>query len=163
MYINDNIGIEDSDKSCLPTDVRLERMKKGEEDIGLINLFFQYGRYLLIASSRPGALPANLQGIWNKDMLPAWDSKYTININTQMNYWPAETCNLSECHLPLFDHLERMRVNGRKTASIMYGCRGFMAHHNTDIWADTAPQDVCLSSTYWVMGAAWLCLHLWVH
>ncbi len=163
LHINDNTGIEDSDKSCLPTDVRLERMKKGEEDIGLINLFFQYGRYLLIASSRPGALPANLQGIWNKDMLPAWDSKYTININTQMNYWPAETCNLSECHLPLFDHLERMRVNGRKTASIMYGCRGFMAHHNTDIWADTAPQDVCLSSTYWVMGAAWLCLHLWEH
>lgn len=164
LHINDNItGMEDSDKSCLPTDVRLERMKKGEEDIEMINLFFQYGRYLLIASSRPGALPANLQGIWNKDMLPAWDSKYTININTQMNYWPAETCNLSECHLPLFDHLERMRVNGRKTASIMYGCRGFMAHHNTDIWADTAPQDVCLSSTYWVMGAAWLCLHLWEH
>lgn len=80
-----------------------------------------------------------------------------------MNYWPAETCNLSECHLPLFDLLERMRENGRKTARVMYNCKGFMAHHNTDIWADTAPQDVCLSSTYWVMGAAWLCLHLWEH
>lgn len=133
------------------------------EDGRLLEFFFQYGRYLLIASSRPGSLPANLQGIWNQDMLPVWDSKYTININTQMNYWPAETCNLSRCHEPLFDLIERMRENGRKTAEVMYGCRGFMAHHNTDIWADTAPQDVCLSSTYWVMGAAWLCLHLWEH
>lgn len=133
------------------------------EDGRLLEFFFQYGRYLLIASSRPGSLPANLQGIWNQDMLPVWDSKYTININTQMNYWPAETCNLSQCHEPLFDLIERMRENGRKTAEVMYGCKGFMAHHNTDIWADTAPQDVCLSSTYWVMGAAWLCLHLWEH
>ncbi|HOO28385.1 MAG TPA: glycoside hydrolase family 95 protein, partial [Lachnospiraceae bacterium] len=147
----------------LPTDERMKRHSLGEEDQGLINLFFQYGRYLLIASSRPGSLPANLQGLWNREMLPAWDSKYTININTQMNYWPAETCNLSECHVPLFDLIERMRAPGRKTAELMYGCRGFMAHHNTDIWADTAPQDVCLSSTYWMMGAAWLCLHLWEH
>lgn len=142
---------------------------KMELDLGdakdgrLLEFFFQYGRYLLIASSRPGSLPANLQGVWNQDMLPVWDSKYTININTQMNYWPAETCNLAKCHEPLFDLIERMRENGRKTAQVMYGCRGFMAHHNTDIWADTAPQDVCLSSTYWVMGAAWLCLHLWEH
>lgn len=147
----------------LATSERIQRFKEGKEDFGLINLFFQYGRYLLLSSSRPGSLPANLQGLWNKDMLPIWDSKYTININTEMNYWPAETCNLSECHLPLFDLLERMRKNGRRTAKVMYNCRGFMAHHNTDIWADTAPQDVCLSSTYWVMGAAWLCLHLWEH
>lgn len=151
-------GLED-----LPTDARLERLRDGGGDAGLVNLFFQYGRYLLIASSRPGSLPANLQGIWNQQMLPIWDSKYTININAQMNYWPAESCNLSECHLPLFDLLERMREPGRVTARSMYGCGGFMAHHNTDIWADTAPQDVCLSSTYWVMGAAWLCLHLWEH
>ncbi len=160
LNLEDENGKE-ADK--LPTDERLERIKQGGEDHGLIQLFFQYGRYLLISGSRPGSLPANLQGIWNKDMLPVWDSKYTININTQMNYWPAESCNLSECHEPLFDLLERMREPGRKTASLMYGCRGFMAHHNTDIWADTAPQDVCLSSTYWVMGAAWLCLHLWEH
>lgn len=147
----------------LPTDKRLERLKNGEEDKGLINLYFQYGRYLLIACSRPGTLPANLQGIWCKDITPIWDSKYTININTQMNYWPAEVCNLAECHLPLFDHLERMRVPGRKTAREMYGCRGFVAHHNTDIWADTAPQDICIPSTYWPMGAAWLSLHLWEH
>lgn len=96
-------------------------------------------------------------------MLPPWDSKYTININTQMNYWPAEVCNLAECHLPLFALLERMRVTGRRTARVMYGCRGFVAHHNTDIWADTAPQDVWLPGTYWPLGAAWLCLHLWEH
>lgn len=123
--------------------------------------FFQFGRYLLIASSRPGSLPANLQGIWNQDYAPAWGSKYTININAQMNYWPALNCNLEECHEPLITMLENMKENGRKTASVMYGCRGFMAHHNTDIWCDTAPQDVCLSSTYWVMGAAWLSLHIW--
>lgn len=103
-------------------------------------LYFHFGRYLLISSSRPGSLPANLQGLWNDSFTPPWDSKYTININTQMNYWPAEVCNLSECHYPLFDLLERMRINGRKTAREMYGCRGFTAHHNTDIWADTAPR-----------------------
>ncbi len=125
--------------------------------------FFNFGRYLLIASSRPGSLPSNLQGIWNDSYCPMWGSKFTININTEMNYWPSEVCNLSECHEPLIEHLERMRENGRRTASVMYGCRGFMAHHNTDIWCDTAPQDVCLSSTYWVMGAAWLSLHIWEH
>lgn len=122
--------------------------------------FFQFGRYLLIASSRPGSLPANLQGIWNEDYAPAWGSKFTININTEMNYWPAMVCNLTECQEPLISHLERMKESGRDTAKRMYGCRGFMAHHNTDIWCDTAPQDVCLSSTYWVMGAAWLSLHI---
>lgn len=155
--------MEDSNLQKLSTKERLTRMKMGENDKGLTEIFFQMGRYLLMASSRPGSLPATLQGIWNKDMQPIWDSKYTININTQMNYWPAEVCNLSECHEPLFDLLERMREPGRKSASVMYGCRGFMAHHNTDIWADTAPQDVCISSTYWVMGAAWLSLHLWEH
>ena len=147
----------------LPTDERLKRLKDGKEDLGLICLYFQFGRYLLISSSRPGTLPANLQGIWNKDMLPPWDSKYTININTQMNYWPAEVCNLSECHEPLFDLIERMREPGRRTARVMYGCRGFTAHHNTDIYGDTAPQDIYIPATYWPMGAAWLCLHLWDH
>jgi len=128
-----------------------------------IERFFQFGRYLLISCSRPGSLPANLQGVWNAERIPPWGSKYTININAQMNYWPAEVCNLSECHMPLIEHIEHMRENGRKTARQMYGCGGFMAHHNTDIWGDTAPQDVCLSSTYWVLGAAWLCLHIWEH
>ncbi len=147
----------------LDTAERLERLKSGKEDAGLLSLYFQFGRYLLIASSRPGTLPANLQGIWNKDMLPPWDSKYTININAEMNYWLAETCNLSECHRPLFEHLNRMREPGRKTAQVMYGCRGFVAHHNTDIWGDTAPQDIYIPATYWPMGAAWLSLHLWEH
>ena len=126
-------------------------------------LYFQYGRYLLISSSRPGSLPATLQGIWNEDMEPAWDSKYTININTEMNYWPAEMCGLPECHLPLFDHLFRMWEKGKYVAREMYGCRGFVAHHNTDIWGDCAPQDIYVPATYWVMGAAWLCTHIWGH
>lgn len=147
----------------IPTDERLRRMKDGKDDLGLVCLYFQFGRYLMISSSRPGTLPANLQGIWNKDMAPWWDSKYTININTQMNYWPAEVCNLSECHEPLFDLIERMREPGRRTARVMYGCRGFTAHHNTDIYGDTAPQDIYIPATYWPMGAAWLCLHLWEH
>lgn len=151
------------DIADLPTDKRLEQIREGGEDAGIIPLYFQYGRYLLISSSRPGSLPANLQGIWNDKIEPPWDSKYTININAQMNYWHAETCNLSECHEPLFDLIERMRERGRKTAQIMYGCRGFVAHHNTDIWGDTSPQDIYIPATYWPMGAAWLCLHLWEH
>ncbi len=142
---------------------RLERVQQGEEDIGLLTLYFNFGRYLLISCSRPGSLPANLQGVWNDSMSPPWDSKYTININTEMNYWPAEVCNLSPCHEPLFELIERMRVNGKVTARSMYGCRGFVAHHNTDIWADTAPQDMYGPATQWVMGAAWLTLHLWEH
>ena len=147
----------------LPIDERLKRVREGKDDFGLISLYFQFGRYLLISCSRPGTLPANLQGIWNQHMLPPWDSKYTININAEMNYWPAEVCNLSECHEPLFDLLERMREPGRRTARAMYGCRGFVAHHNTDIYGDTAPQDIYIPATYWPMGAAWLSLHLWEH
>ena len=154
---------EENSIEALATDERLLRVKDGCEDIGLSKLLFDYGRYLLISCSRPGTLPANLQGIWNKELCPAWDSKYTININTEMNYWPAEICALAECHQPLFDHLERMRIHGRKMAREMYGCRGFVAHHNTDIYADCAPQDNCMSSTFWVMGAAWLSTHLWTH
>jgi len=153
----------DAEAEALPTNARLERMKEGKEDHGLIALYYQFGRYLLISSSRPGSLPANLQGIWNQHMTPPWDSKYTININTEMNYWPAELCNLSECHEPLFELIARLRENGRHTARVMYGCRGFTAHHNTDIWADTAPQDIYMPATYWPLGAAWLCLHLWDH
>jgi alpha-L-fucosidase 2 len=147
----------------LPTNEKLKRLQNGEEDLELISTYFQFGRYLLISCSRPGSLAANLQGIWNKDMNPIWDSKYTININTQMNYWPAEVCNLSECHEPLFDLIEDLRINGQKTAKEMYGCRGFVAHHNTDIWGDTAPQDICLTSTFWMMSVPWLCLHFWEH
>ncbi|GAA0289639.1 alpha-L-fucosidase 2 [Gracilibacillus halotolerans] len=158
-----DIGTQDDRILDLGTDQRLERLKEGKQDLALITTYFNFGRYLLISSSRPDSLPANLQGIWNKEMLPPWDSKFTININAQMNYWPAELGNLSECHEPLFDHIERIKENGRKTAQVMYGCRGFTAHHNTDIWGDTAPQDIYMPATIWPMGAAWLSLHLWEH
>ncbi|MDQ8734684.1 glycoside hydrolase family 95 protein [Paenibacillus sp. LHD-38] len=148
---------------AVPTDERLKLVQEGKEDAGLMALYYQFGRYLLISSSRPGSLAANLQGIWNDKMLPPWDSKYTININAQMNYWPAEAGNLAECHEPLFELIERMREPGRVTAKAMYDCGGFVAHHNTDIWGDTAPQDIYLPASYWTLGAAWLCLHLWEH
>ena len=151
------------EESLLPTDERLEQVQKGKEDPRLMALYFRYGRYLLISSSRPGNLPANLQGIWCDEFLPAWDSKYTININAQMNYWPAEMTNLSECHQPLIELIRRMYPNGVKTASKMYQARGFTAHHNTDLWGDTNPQDTWIGSSYWVLGAAWLCLHIWEH
>ena len=137
---------------------RVKLQIDGQEEV---ERFFQFGRYLMIAGSRPGSLPLNLQGIWNQDMTPIWGSRFTININAEMNYWPALTTNLAECQEPLFDLIERVRENGRVTAKKMYGCGGFMAHHNTDIWGDTAPQDVCISSSYWVMGGAWLSLHIW--
>lgn len=165
LYDNVELRINDDvDYEAVPTDERiLAASSRQGPDEGLAKLYFDYGRYLLISSSREGTLPATLQGIWNKDMLPAWDSKYTININTQMNYWPAEICNLSDCHEPLFAHIKRLAENGQKTAKQMYGCNGWVAHHNTDIWADTAPQDIWNPATYWVMGGAWLCTHLWNH
>lgn len=152
-----------SEYDAVPTDVRIAEAREGKVDKGLSKLYFDFGRYLLIACSREGTLPATLQGIWNKDMLPPWDCKYTININTQMNYWPAEVCNLSECHMPLFEQIKNMVAKGRETARRMYGCRGFMCHHNTDIWGDTVTQDQWIPGSYWVMGAAWLCTHQWTH
>ena len=150
----------DTELEALPTDERLERVKAGGLDPGLVELHFQFGRYLLLGSSRPGSLPANLQGIWNDSYQPAWDSKFTININLQMNYWPAEVANLTECHEPLFDLIDRLRVTGARTAEVHYGCRGFVAHHNTDLWADTAPLDNVFCGL-WPAGAAWLVHHLW--
>ncbi len=151
-------GEEEKDK--IPTD---ERLQAATPDTGLMELYFDYGRYLMISSSRPNSLPANLQGIWNDRLNPPWGSKFTININTQMNYWPVEMLGLSQCHLPLFELMKRVAKNGEKTAQEMYGCRGFVVHHNTDIWADTAPQDMYNPATYWVMGGAWLCTHIWEH
>jgi alpha-L-fucosidase 2 len=146
----------------LPTDERLRRVQAGESDLALLPLYFQFGRYLLMASSRPGTLPANLQGIWNDQYAPPWESKYTININTEMNYWPAEVCNLSELHEPLFDLLDRARKDGRRVARELYGARGFVLHHNTDGWGHAVPIDG-IGSGLWPMGAAWLSLHLWEH
>jgi alpha-L-fucosidase 2 len=152
----------DPELEALPTDARLERVKAGASDPGLLASYVQFGRYLLLGSSRPGGLPANLQGIWNDSYQPAWDSKFTVNINLQMNYWPAEVANLSDCHEPLFDLIDRLRVSGAQTADLHYGCRGFVAHHNTDLWADTAPLDNVFCGL-WPAGAAWLVHHLWDH
>lgn len=147
----------------IPTDKRLAMITEDSEDTGIDELYFNFGRYLMISGSRPGTLPLNLQGIWCKDYESAWQSKYTININAEMNYWPAECCNLSELHTPLFELIKRMVPNGRNTAEKMYGCRGWVAHHNTDMWGDTAVQDHWVPGSYWVMGAAWLCTHQWTH
>ena len=164
-------GIED-DQPSLPTDRRLNLLKDRVKTEGasaensdpeLIALYVQYGRYLLISCSRPGSLAANLQGIWNDSFTPPWESKYTINANIQMNYWPAELLGLAECHEPLFDLIDRMLPNGRDTAREMYGCRGFAAHHNTNLWGETRPEGILMTCTVWPMGAAWLCLHLWEH
>jgi len=144
-----------------PTDQRIENFAQ-QDDRQLVSLYFQFGRYLLIASSRPGSQPANLQGIWNDQLDPPWDSKWTTNINTEMNYWPAEVTNLSECHQPLFDLLDEVAESGRKTAKVHYGCRGWVLHHNTDLWRGTAPINAS-NHGIWVTGGAWLCQHLWEH
>lgn len=141
----------------------LRAVQNGGDENDLLEQYFQYGRYLLLSSSRGDCLPANLQGIWNKSLTPSWDSKYTININTQMNYWLAESGSLPECHLPYFRHLRKVMESGRETACRMYGCRGSVAHHNTDIYADTVPQDQYIPATFWVMGEAWLATHIWEH
>jgi len=150
-----------TEASRQPTDERIKNFSN-RIDPQLVELYFQFGRYLLIASSRPGSQPANLQGIWNDQLNPPWDSKWTVNINTEMNYWPAEVTNLSECHQPLFDMLKDVAQTGRKTAQAHYGCRGWVLHHNTDIWRGTAPINHS-NHGIWVTGGAWLCRHLWEH
>ncbi|EMI43331.1 large secreted protein [Rhodopirellula sp. SWK7] len=146
----------------VPTDIRIERMSEGKADPVLVELAFQYGRYLMIAGSRPGTQPLNLQGIWNNDLNPPWGSKYTININIEMNYWVAEVCNLGECHEPLLRMVGELEEPGKNTAEVHYQAEGWMAHHNTDLWRGTAPVDGAQWGM-WPMGGAWLCQHLWEH
>ncbi|WP_411345164.1 glycosyl hydrolase family 95 catalytic domain-containing protein [Paenibacillus sp. WLX1005] len=147
----------------LPTDLRLQRYKQQGQDNELEALYFHYGRYLLIASSRPGSQPANLQGIWNPHVQPPWYSDYTTNINTQMNYWPAELCNLSECHEPLLTMIEQLSHSGRQAATVHYGASGWVTHHNTDLWRQAIPTGGDASWAFWPMGGIWLCAHLWEH
>lgn len=147
------------DVSQLPTDERLKQFASSN-DPQFAALYFQYGRYLLISSSQPGGQPANLQGIWNDQMSPPWDSKYTININAQMNYWPAEKTNLSEMHEPFLKMVKELSETGKETAKVMYGSRGWMAHHNTDIWRITGPVDRIFWGI-WSMGGAGASQHLW--
>jgi alpha-L-fucosidase 2 len=156
------LDLASAERDSVPTDVRLAAVRAGRADPGLFATYFQYGRYLLIASSRPGTQPANLQGLWNDDLEPAWGSKYTININTEMNYWPAEVTNLAELHEPLFDLVEELRDAGRRTARAHYGARGFVAHHNTDLWRVATPVDGARWGL-WPMGGAWLATHLFEH
>lgn len=156
------LGGEERDiHTNLPTDERIRNFAT-DNDPSLAALLFQFGRYLLISSSQPGGQPANLQGIWNSEAFAPWDSKYTVNINLQMNYWPAEVTNLSECHEPLFRMLQELSQSGAATARDMYGCRGWVLHHNTDLWRSTGLVDPAFWAM-WPNGGAWLCTHLWEH
>lgn len=161
-------GPEGSDKNKnLPSDERLKAYTVGAYDPGIEEIYFNYGRYLLISSSRPGGTPANLQGIWNDMMRPPWSSNFTININAQMNYWPAEVTSLPEMHLPLFDLIKDISVTGKRTAKEFYGAGGWVAHHNSDIWAVSNPVgDKGQGDPKWAnwpQGGNWLCQHLWEH
>lgn len=171
LNLSDNSG---EDLSELTTDERIARLKGDVldtkecarliHDNKLIELYFNFGRYLMISASRPGTQPMNLQGIWNEEMQPIWGSRYVTNVNLEMNYWACESCGLPECHLPLFSLLERIAKNGHTAAKEMYGIgRGYVCHHNTDIWGDCAPQDEFVPATIWPTGGAWLALHIFEH
>lgn len=156
-----SLNLGSSEASKAETHKRIENFGKGE-DMAMAALLFQFGRYLLISSSQPGGQPANLQGIWNNSIYAPWDSKYTININAEMNYWPAEVTNLSELHSPLFSMLKDLSVTGAKTAQTMYNSRGWVAHHNTDLWRICGVVDFAAAGM-WPSGGAWLAQHIWQH
>ena len=157
-----HLQVGDASQNEKPTDERLKSVRSGTPDMNLEALAFQFGRYLLASSSRVGGQPANLQGIWNEALLPPWGSKYTVNINLEMNYWPAEVCNLTECTAPLFDLIRDLSETGAKTARAYYHCDGWVLHHNTDLWRGTAPVDAAKYGM-WPVGGAWLCQHVWEH
>ena len=156
-----HLDLGTTDAANLPTDERLEAVKAGVSDPELVVLYFQYGRYLMMGSSRPGCLPANLQGIWNEHMNAPWNSDFHTNINLQMNYWVPEICNLAECHIPLFDYMETLVGPGNRTAKSHYGANGWVVHHLSDVWGFTTPADGTWG--IWPVGAAWLCEHVWEH
>lgn len=155
------LGSPDPARQKLPTNERLAAVRDGADDPPLAALYFQFGRYLLMGSSRPGCLPANLQGIWNEQMKAPWNADFHTNINLQMNYWPAEVCNLAECHLPLVDLMESLVKPGGETAKQHYGAGGWVVHHLTDVWGFTVPADGVWG--VWPVGAAWLCQHPYEH
>jgi alpha-L-fucosidase 2 len=160
-YSRASLELEETDASRLPTDKRLEAVAEGAADPALAGLYFQYGRYLLVSCSRPGNMPANLQGLWNEHLVPPWNSDYHTNINLQMNYWPSGAANLAECQLPLFDYMESLVKSGEHTARAHYGCRGWVVHHLSDVWGFTGPADGVWG--IWPMGAAWLSQHIMEH
>lgn len=165
------LGGNNPEKEKLPTDIRLKEFQNNDSDQGMVALYYQFGRYLMIASSRPGGIPSNLQGIWNPHVQPPWGSNYTTNINTEMNYWLTETTNLQECHQPLLDFISLLALNGSETAKINYGIdKGWVAHHNSDAWGKTSPpggydKDPSSRAIWacWPMAAPWFCQHLWEH
>ena len=157
------LSLEHTDISELSTDRRLQAVNQGARDPELAALYFHYGRYLLISSSRAGSQPASLQGIWSREIRAPWGSNWTTNINVQMNYWHAETTNLAECHQPLLAWIKRLAQKGKRTALIHYQCRGWAAHHNVDIWMDASPANGQAVWAFWPMAGAWLCSHLWEH
>jgi alpha-L-fucosidase 2 len=157
-----SIDFTSNDRVNLPTNERIIAFSKNPDDPQLLALYVQYGRYLLISSSRPGTQPANLQGIWNDQLKPAWESKWTVNINAEMNYWPAEVTNLSECQEPLYDLIKDCSETGAEVAREHYNCDGWVLHHNTDIWRGAAPINHS-NHGIWVSGGAWLSRHLWEH
>ena len=158
-----HLGGGDEAADGLATDERLARVRSGATDPGLASLLFAYGRYLLIASSRPGSQPATLQGIWNPRVVPPWNSNWTTNINLQMNYWPAETTGLADCHQPLFELVTDLAETGAHTAAAYYGAQGWTTHHNVDLWRAADPVPGSPSWANWPMGGVWLCAHLWQH
>jgi alpha-L-fucosidase 2 len=157
-----SLDIPPSEAAGFATDERIYAQKNGVYDPSLTALYFQFGRYLLISSSRPGCMPANLQGIWADGLTPPWNSDYHININIQMNYWPSEITNLSECHMPFLKFIGELRENGRETAQNLYGANGFTAHHTTDVWHYTTSFGMPQYGM-WPMGAAWASTHMWEH
>lgn len=160
------LSLEENENSSLPTDQRLVKFRDCKTDSSLYSLFFNLGRYLLISSSRPGNLPANLQGIWSDEVRPPWSSNWTLNINTQMNYWLAEVCNLPECHTALIDYIDKLRINGRKTAKAYCHGSGWATASNGDLWNATNPvggKNGNPSWANWLMSGPWLCQHLWLH
>jgi alpha-L-fucosidase 2 len=157
-----HLNVGDSGNNAIPTQTRVAALKRGEPDADLQAKLFQFGRYITVSSSRKGSEPSNLQGRWSQDLLPNWGSKYTLNVNTEMNYWPAEVTNLSECTAPLFHLLEDLAENGAETARLYYGAKGWVSHHNTDLWRGTAPVDAARYGM-WPMSGVWLCQHVWEH
>jgi alpha-L-fucosidase 2 len=162
LFSRFNLQLPAKVNSALPTDERLVQFKNNPDDPAFLALYVQYARYLLIASSRPGSHAANLQGKWNHQLKPSWDSKYTVNINTEMNYWPVEMGNLPECHEPLFSMISDLSKTGAEVAKEHYNATGWLVHHNTDVWRGAAPINAA-NHGIWVTGGAWLSLHLWEH
>ena len=157
-----HLTVGDGAENSRPTNERVAALKNGEPDSDLQAKLFQFGRYITVSSSREGSEPSNLQGRWSQDLLPNWGSKYTLNVNTEMNYWPAEVTNLSECTAPLFHLIEDLAENGAETAKLYYGADGWVSHHNTDLWRGTAPVDAARYGM-WPMSGVWLCQHIWEH